>query len=376
MARVAEANTSTYIQGSVDYYAYVSGSNIVVDVYFAMRRTNSYSGATYSSSAVPQICISGDSGNFGYSGSAGITVSGGQQNVWQGIYSASRTFDASRSGNTIYVGWRVTNDNSGYLGGSAVAAITLPQAYTTPSGLSVSVAEVYTTGAKFNVSISSYGNPSSANGRWIEAGFAGQNAWQSPSLRSAIAKNTTSAQIVVDNNSTQTSTLTINPNTMYYYGGYASNTQRNISTVSGSITTLADTPTLSVTRIGETSVTVSYSTPADGGKYAKIIQYSLDNGTTWTTGATVNTGAASSGTFEISNLHNGTTYTMKCRANTSAGNTAGSDVVFTTLESYKIYVPVNGKTKKVKKVYCEVGGKTKAVKKIYASVSGKTKRVF
>lgn len=375
MARVAEANTSAYIQGSVDYYAWVENGNIIVDVYFQMRRTNSYSGATWSGTAVPAICISGDSGNFNYSGSAGITVSGGQQGTWQQIYFASRTFDASRSGNTIYVGWRVTNDNSGYLEGSAVAAITLPQAYTTPSGLSVSVAERYKDGFKFNVSLSSYGVPSDASGRYIEAAVLGQNSYGG-TYRYQIASNTKSASITVTNSNYRGGGLTINPNTMYYYGGYASNTQRNISTVSGSITTLADAPTLSVTRIGETSVTVSYSTPADGGKYAKNIQYSLDNGTTWTTGATVNTGAASSGTFEISNLHNGTTYTMKCRANTSSGNTAGSDVVFTTLESYKIYVPVNGKTKKVKKVYCEVGGKTKAVKKIYASVSGKTKRVF
>lgn len=250
-----------------------------------------------------------------------------------------------------------------------------PEPYSDPSGLSVSVAERYKDGFKFNVSLSSYGTPSDASGRYIEAAVLGQNSYGG-TYRYQIASNTKSASITVTNSNYRGGGLTINPNTMYYYGGYASNTQRNISTVSGSITTLADTPTLSVTRIGETSVTVSYSTPADGGKYAKNIQYSLDNGTTWTTGATVSTGAASSGTFQINNLHNGTTYTMKCRASTSAGNTAGSNVVFTTLESYKIYVPVNNKTKKVKKIYCEVSGKTKLVKKVYASVNVKTKRVF
>ena len=155
MTRAAIANTSTYIQGSVDYNAYVSGNNIIVDVTFQMRRTNSYSGATYSSTATPGIMISG-SQTWNYTGSAGITVQGGQQNVWQTIYSASRTYSAASSGSTIYIGWRVTNDNSGYLGGSATTSITLPQVYTAPSGLTVAISEVYQDGAKFNVSLSSY----------------------------------------------------------------------------------------------------------------------------------------------------------------------------------------------------------------------------
>jgi hypothetical protein len=291
------------------------------------------------------------------------------------VYSSTFSRYVSGGGDRT-VTWSAGSGLRSDFAGSWSQTVWFPEPYSDPSGLSVSIAEKYPRGAKFNVSLSSYGVPSDTSGRYIEAAILGQNSYGN-SYRYDIASNTRSATITVGNSSrTGSPALTINPNTTYYYGGYATNTQRSISTVTGSFTTLADVPTLSVTRIGETSVTVSYSTPADGGKYAKNIQYSLDNGTTWTTGATVNTGAASSGTFEISNLHNGTTYTMKCRANTSSGNTAGSDVVFTTLESYKIYVPVNGKTKKVKKVYCEVGGKTKAVKKIYASVSGKTKRVF
>lgn len=290
------------------------------------------------------------------------------------VYSTTFSRYVSGGGDRT-VTWSAGSGLRSDFAGSWSSTVWFPEPYSDPSGLSVSVAERYKDGFKFNVSLSSYGVPSDASGRYIEAAVLGQSTYGG-TYRYQIASNTKSASITVTNSNYRGGGLTINPNTMYYYGGYASNTQRNISTVSGSITTLADTPTLSVTRIGETSVTVSYSTPADGGKYAKNIQYSLDNGTTWTTGATVNTGAASSGTFEINDLHNGTTYTMKCRANTSAGNTAGSDVVFTTLESYKIYVPVAGKTKKVKKVYASVGGKTKEITKIYASVGGKTKRVF
>ncbi len=104
-SKVAVANTSTYIQGCIDYNAYVSGGNIVVDVSFYMRRTNAYSGSTYSSTATPSIMISG-SQTWNYTGGAGITVAGGRQNVWQGAYySASRTYPAGYGGTTLYVGW-------------------------------------------------------------------------------------------------------------------------------------------------------------------------------------------------------------------------------------------------------------------------------
>lgn len=378
MARVAVANTNTYIQGSVEYSAYVSGSDIIVDVTFQMRRTNSYSGDTYSTAATPSIMISG-SQTWNYTGSAGVTVRGGQQDVWQTIYTASRTYSSSYGGTTIYVGWKVDNDGSGYLGGSATAAITLPTASTPPTGLSVAVAEIYPTGAKFDVSVSSYGNPSSASGRWIEAGIAGQNAWQNPSLRSAIAENTTSAQIVVDNNSTKTTTLTIQPNTQYYYGGYASNTQSDTSTVSGQLVTLALAPTLSARPIDDSSVLVTYSLQADGGFYAKNVRYSLDGGTTWVTGATINTGSATTGTFTIAGLTPNTAYIMKTKVSTTAGETNGADVAFKTGPSYESHESFYGSTSGVATPISDflgsVDGSAVPITKFYGSVNGRSKLI-
>ena len=200
MARVAEANTSTYIQGSVDYYAYVSGSNIIVDVYFQMRRTNAYSGDTHSPTAVPNICISGNPTNFNYTGSPDIRVAGGQQDVWQTIFTASRTFDSSRSGQTTYVGWKVTDDNSGYLGGSAVAAITLPVVVPTPSitGLTVT-------------------SDSTSVGWFVDDGVGSLNGTgylyggTSPSPTTQIATTTLKNDTFVNTGLT--------PNTTYYYRG-------------------------------------------------------------------------------------------------------------------------------------------------------------
>lgn len=374
MTRAAIANTSTYIQGSVDYSAYVSGSNIIVDVTFQMRRTNSYSGDTYGSSSTPGIMISG-SQTWNYTGSPGITVRGGQQNVWQTIYSASRTYSASSGGSTIYIGWRVTNDNSGYLGGSATTSITLPQVYTSPSGLTVAISEVYQNGAKFNVSLSSYGNPSSATGRYIEAGILGSNSYGAP-YKYQIASNTSSSAITITDTSYHGGTLSIQPNSFYYYGGYADNTQKHISQVTSSFVTLPPNPTFSVNTVTDTTVIINYSLPADGGYYAKNLQYSIDSGSTWRTAVTINTGSATTGTFTITGLAEDTNYTLNTRVLTSAGSTVGNTITFKTAIFGKLYGSINNKTKRITKMYGSVNGKTKKITKIYGSLNGKTKRIF
>lgn len=292
--------------------------------------------------------------------------------VHSGIYVGdvySTTFSRTvAGGGDRTVTWSAGSGVRSDFAGSWSATVWFPDPTSPPTGLSVSVAEVYTTGAKFNVSISSYGNPSGADGRWIEAGFAGQNAWQSPSLRSAIVKNTTSAQIVVDNNSTQTSTLTIRPNTQYYYGGYTTNTQLSASTIAGQLVTKAPAPTLSVSSVTDKTARITYTTQADGGKYGKNIQYSLNNGTTWVTGATVNTGSATTGTFTISNLTENTHYNVKTRVSTSAGTTNGNDFSFTTKVSEKFYGSANGRTELVEKFYGSVNGQTKEVTKMYGPI--------
>lgn len=373
MAIVAIANTSTYIQGGIDYSTWVEGSEIVVQVKLYFRRTNAWSGSTNSSSTVQYICISGDPNNYGYSQTTAITVAGGQQNAWQGpFFTATRRFSADRSGNNIYVGWK-TQDNAGsYFTGSANATITLPQVYTAPSGLSITISEVYQTGAKFNVSLSSYGNPASANGRYIEAGILGSNSYGAP-YRYNIASNTSSATITVDN--TTYGSMTIQPNMQYYYGGYAYNTQRAISQINGTLVTLAPAPTFSKGAVTDTTAVINYSVQADGGWYAKNLQYSI-NGGSWITATTLNTNSATTGSFTITGLTEDTQYTLTTRVLTNAGATAGNTLTFRTEIFGKFYGSVANKTKRVVKLYGSVNGKTKKIDKMYGSVNGKTKRVF
>ena len=42
----------------------------------------------------------------------------------------------------------------------------------------------------------------------------------------------------------------------------------------------------------------------------------------------------------------------------------------------KVYVPINGRAKRVKKLYCSVGGQAKQIKKLYVSVNGEAKLIY
>lgn len=294
---------------------------------------------------------------------------------WSAGFSFS--FDDANAGTRNYnaVFQVFNNAETGTVGNPASVgfSISYPANITPPTGLNVTVAEVYPTGAKFNVSISSYGNPSDANGRSIEAGFAGQNAWTSPSLRSAIVQNVMSAQILVDNNSSQTTTLDIVPNTQYYYGGYANNTQAGGGAIFGQLVTLPAQFTISSIQTNSNSADVNYVVDANGGEYDQTLEYSLD-GITWNTLGTVSGGSQTLGTHTITGLSPNTTYTLNTRVTTTAGTTDNPDTTFTT--DHGFYGSVNGRTKNITKLYGSVGGQTKEIKKMYGSVNGQTKLIY
>lgn len=250
-----------------------------------------------------------------------------------------------------------------------------PGTVTPPTGLACTINEVGPDFAKFNVSISSYGNPSSENGRWIEGGIAGQNAWQSPSLRSAIVQNVTSATITVDNNSTQTTTLTIVPNTEYYYGAYATNTQASSNNIFGQLVTLPPATTISNPVVTSDSATFNYSVPNQGGRHDMTLSYQLDGGGL-TTITTLTGSGTKAGTFTVPNLSAGTTHTITAALTTPAGEVVSNTITFTTVSSGAFYGSVNGQTKKVTKLYGSVNGQTKLITKLYGSVNGVTKRIF
>lgn len=272
-----------------------------------------------------------------------------------------------------------------YVYGNADVGLTettsVPTFASAPTGLSVTVAEVYETGAKFNVSVSSYGNPASASGRYLEAGFGTKNVWTTP-LRSATQANTSSAQITVNNNSTGQTSLIIRPNTQYYYGGYAWNTQIESTRMFGQLVTKIRSPQFAFEGREGSVATIRYTTDADGGYYNKTIQYSIDNGTTWLTGAILTGGAAKSGTFEITGLVADQDYVVLTRTTTPAWTIPGPDIALNS-ETIKLYGSVNDSSVQVRDLY---GADTTQgsdnqhpivpIDKLYASVGGESKLIY
>lgn len=120
----------------------------------------------------------------------------------------------------------------------------------------------------------------------------------------------------------------LTPNTKYYYRARALNTKNywsNYSTEATSVTKGYLTA-ISVSSYTVSTIVISYTVGPGGGAYAQKVQYSIDGGTTWVTGATVAAGttAATDGTFTISGLTSGTTYSIQTRVSTTAGNWTGS----------------------------------------------------
>lgn len=308
-----------------------------------------------------------------------FTVNGTQTNFTirpngydYGAFSLNNTSFAVTSEQTsANIGW---SSKDGYSGSFTV---TFPASGTPPSTPVVVIEEIYPDGAKFNVSIDSYGVPSSESGRYIEADIFGTSTFGAP-YRYAVSFESMASSITVDseNGGSSPASFVVSPNTQYYYGGYTSNTVLGAQVVTGSFVTTAPAATIALGDVTETSATIAYSCPADGGYYGKTIEYSLDGGSTWQTAATISGGSAVSGTFTISGLTSGTTYSLLSRVTTNSGSTSNGPLSFTTISVAVLYGSVNGQAKRVVKLYGSVNGGAKRITKLYGSVNGIAKRIY
>ena len=268
------------------------------------------------------------------------------------VYSTTFSRTVAGTGDRT-VTWSAGSGSRSDFAGSWSKTVNFPVEYTAPTGLSISVLEVYPDGGKFNVSISSYGNPSSASDRYIEAQICVGNDYSSTRKykHGTHGASSLTQQITVTNSDYTGGGLNIVANTQYYYGGYATNTQLTTSKIQGQFVTTAYAPTLGVKETGSDYAIIEYSLKADGGYYAKNVQYSLDNGTTWVTAATINSSSATTSTFTINNLTADTSYHIKTRVSTTAGQTVGNELSFNTFQDIYFYGSVNDQTTKVNRLY-------------------------
>ena len=202
-----------------------------------------------------------------------------------------------------------------------------PGVNTQPAAPTVTIKSKTHNSATFGVSLSSYGNPSGASGRYIEAAILAQNSYGN-SYRYEIAQNTSSATITVNNSSRTGSTaLTIQGNKKYWYGGYATNTALSNSTVTGTFYTPC--PPLSAlslssqtyTTYNRVSATISYTRQSDGGAETRTgyYRFSSDGGSTWSAWTSFGTVSNTTGTFTATGLPTASTITLQAKLNTPNG---------------------------------------------------------
>lgn len=236
---------------------------------------------------------------------------------------------------------------------------------TAPSGLDVSITSVQDTGATMKVTLSSYGTPSGEANRYIEAAIMGQSTYGGK-YRYDTAKAKTSATITVNNSSKTNSSnsLTIVPNTQYWYGAYATNTVMSTSTVKGTFITLpAYISDVTVNDVGGGNVTVSVVHASEGTATTAYTEYSY-NQTDWTT---------VHDTFSLT-LHSATTIYVRRR--NSTGTTPVRTVSIVPATTVKLYGSVNNQAKEIRKLYGSVNGKAVRIRKLYGSVNGRSKLIF
>ena len=299
----------------------------------------------------------------------GLRAPGGEAVSTSVSYSASSSYrDFSLPNLTFYLDINATSAWMNVTGPDGSFGFTLggiPVGAVAPSGLDVSISSAADTGATFSVSLSSYGTPSGEANRYIEAAIMGQSTYGGK-YRYDTAKAKTSATITVNNSSKTNSSnsLTIVPNTQYWYGAYATNTVMSTSTVKGTFITLpAYISDVTVNDVGGGEVTVSVIHASEGTATTAYTEYSY-NQTDWTT---------VQDTFSLT-VHSATTIYVRRR--NSTGTTPVRTVSIVPATTVKLYGSVNNQAKEIRKLYGSVNGKAVRIRKLYGSVNGRSKLIF
>lgn len=323
--------TYTYTRVRVDY----SGTSATAHLLYS--RTNAYTGETSSGDAT--FTFGGQSVGFNQSRYGAMTDS----------EIASVTFPISIDGGT-YSG----SSSGGYMGGNW--SVSIPSQRTAPTGLKVENIERGVESFTATVSVTSWGSNVAGGQRYRELQvwtYSASGLVEPRRYQTSGASTTTplSSSITV-NNTSSGGTLVLKGNTKYIIGAYANNGYMNTGSVRiGEYSTLAHPNTATFKSATHNSLTLDYATQADGGAYNKTLEYSIDNGTTWQTVATLTGGAAKTGTFTISGLSANTEYTILTHVKTNAGTTEGQTVVAKTIGPDKPIVnsvDVNGNNHTIK----------------------------
>lgn len=275
--------------------------------------------------------------------------------------SFSATLTAAATATSVTLSVRFATSSS--LNTTKSWTLSIPTGGTAPAAPTVSVVSIADTSAVLHVAVSNYGDPASATGRYLEAAILGSNSYGAP-YRAKKATDVSSADITVGNSSSDSGSLTVVPNTRYYYGGYANNTVLSANTVGGQILMLPAYITNVVANDdGTGNITVSVIHGTEGSDDTAYTEYSYDQ-SNWN---------AVQDEFHIT-VHSATT--IYIRRENSTGATPVYPLSIVPVTTVKLYGSVNNQAKEIKKLYGSVGGEAVRIRKLYGSVNGRSKLIF
>lgn len=289
-----------------------SGGTVTVTGAFGVRNTSGYSAYyVYAINAAANGYT-----NYQQVVAPGQWISGGSEVTSNVSFSFSAA--ASSTSANIEVLW---NYNNGTASNSKVYTLYFDASIVRPDQPTVTITERYTDGAKFNVSLNSYGVPSDNPNRYIEAAILGQDNLYGNPYKYATATARNSASITVNNSNN--GNLSIKSNTKYWYGGYATNTADNNSIITGSFYTLPTAPVGSnFNQDSDTTASFQISETSAGQGRTIQLQYRYKKHSNSTYSAWTNAG--STGNFQtetvtLTGLTSGD-YDVQVRSKTSASD--------------------------------------------------------
>ena len=234
--------------------------------------------------------------------------------TWVDVAEITLNMNSGTTVNTSGKVWTYVYGDAWVFGDS----VTMPTFGNPPSGLSMTFTQRGQESLGAIVSVTSWnGGTASTRYRELQVWTYSDSGLVLPRRYKSVFGNELSSEIIV-NNDAGGGTLVLRGNTRYVLGVYASNGDYNTDSIRQfAVTTLPYQDTLTFNTSTLNSITFQYVVPADGGRYDKTLQYSIDGGTTWITYDTISGGSTKTSTFTISGLNPGTTYTIKSRVTTN-----------------------------------------------------------
>lgn len=234
-----------------------------------------------------------------------------------------------------------------------------------PTGLQVSVDSYTDTSATFDVSITSWGSPVPATGKYIEAAILGTSTYSGDPRRWSTEADVTEAFIVVDNTSrTGSPALTVQGNTQYHYGMFANNGTLFASTVPGTfVTKPAYITGVTAVDLHRHNIECTVSHAAEGSAYTVSDEYSFDE-VNWTP------------FFDTVTIVVPSARTIYFRRSSTAGVTPTYSIYVEPTPLGIAYGSVNNQSEEIVKWYGSVNNQSKKIVKMYGSENGLSKMIY